>query len=127
MRRILVENARRRQSVKHGAQHSRIDLDEALPVDNETQQDLLELDKHQERLLIADPWAAEVVKLLFFAGLTGDEAAGTAGASIRFARAKSLELHSLTPRFLRVNVKRQMDGRIFTVFPIFPILPFLEL
>ena len=37
MRRILVENARRRQAVKHGGQHARIDLDEALTLGNEPQ------------------------------------------------------------------------------------------
>ena len=85
MRRILVENARRRQSVKHGGQHVRIDLDEALTVGSEPRQDLLELDKHLERLSIADPRAAELVKLRFFAGLTGDQAAEVLGISPRSA------------------------------------------
>ena len=85
MRRILVENARRRQSVKHGGQHTRIDLDEALTVGSEPSQDLLELDKHLESLSVADPRAAELVKLRFFAGLTGDQAAEALGISPRSA------------------------------------------
>ena len=85
MRRILVENARRRQSVKHGGQHVRIELDQALNVGVEPPQDLLELDKHLERLSIADPQAAKLVKLRFFAGLTGDQAAEVLGISPRSA------------------------------------------
>src|SRR6266480_961679 len=44
MRRILVEKARRKRSVKHGGERCRIDLDEALVVGHEPRQDLLELD-----------------------------------------------------------------------------------
>src|SRR5947208_294514 len=45
MRRILVENARRRRSVKHGGRRTRIDLDEALIVGDEPRHDLLDLDE----------------------------------------------------------------------------------
>ena len=85
MRRILVENARRRRTLKHGGQYVRIDLEQALTVGAEPPQDLLELDKHLERLSIADPQAAELVKLRFFAGLTGDQAAEVLGISPRSA------------------------------------------
>jgi RNA polymerase sigma factor (TIGR02999 family) len=72
MRRILVENARRERSVKHGGQRARVDLDEALIIGHEPQHDLLDLDDLLDRLAGADPRAAELVKLRFFAGLTGD-------------------------------------------------------
>ncbi|MEX2119828.1 MAG: ECF-type sigma factor [Pirellulales bacterium] len=85
MRRILVESARRRKSVKHGGQRVRVDLDEALVVANEPRDDLLELDELLEQLAGADPRAAELVKLRFFAGLTGDEAAEVLGVSPRSA------------------------------------------
>src|SRR5438874_5896446 len=73
MRRILVENARRKQSLKHGGGHVRIDLEEALIVSNEPRTDLLELNELLEQLASADSQAAELIKLRFFAGLTGDQ------------------------------------------------------
>ena len=85
MRRILVESARRRQSVKHGGQRERIDLDQALLVQGEPPHSLLELDELLEQLSDADPQAAELVKLRFFAGLTGDQVAEVLGISPRSA------------------------------------------
>jgi RNA polymerase sigma factor (TIGR02999 family) len=85
MRRILVENARRKRSVKHGGQRARIDLDEALVVGDEPRHDLLDLDEMLDQLAGADPRAAELVKLRFFAGLTGDQAAEILGISPRTA------------------------------------------
>ena len=85
MRRILVENARRKRSVKHGGQRVRVDLDEDLVVGDEPRHDLLELDELLDQLAGADPRAAELVKLRFFAGLTGDQAAEVLGISPRSA------------------------------------------
>jgi RNA polymerase sigma factor (TIGR02999 family) len=85
MRRILVESVRRKRSVKHGGQRVRIDLDEALVVGHEPPQDLVELDDLIEQLAAADPRAAELVKLRFFAGLTGDQTAEVLGISSRSA------------------------------------------
>src|SRR4051794_28416102 len=85
MRRILVGKARRRRTVKHGGGRVRIDLDEALVVGDEPRQDLLELDELLEQLAGADPRAAELVKLRFFAGLTGEQAAEVLGISPRAA------------------------------------------
>ena len=85
MRRILVEKARRKRSVKHGGERVRIDLDEALVVGDEPRQDLLELDDLLDQLAGADPRAAELVKLRFFAGLTGEQAAEILGISPRSA------------------------------------------
>src|SRR5215510_10907018 len=85
MRRILVENARRKRSVKHGGQRVRIDLNEALVISDEPRHDLLELDELLNQLASADPRAAELVKLRFFAGLTGDQAAAVLGIAPRSA------------------------------------------
>jgi RNA polymerase sigma factor (TIGR02999 family) len=85
MRRILVEKARRNRSVKHGARRARIDLDEALVVEDKPRQDLLELDELLGQLAGADPRAAELVKLRFFAGLTGEQTAEVLGVSPRSA------------------------------------------
>src|SRR5262245_50805125 len=70
MRRILVENARRKQRVKHGGGRQRLDLDEACPVVQPPSDDLLALDEALTRLAARDPVRAELVKLRFFAGLT---------------------------------------------------------
>jgi RNA polymerase sigma factor (TIGR02999 family) len=85
MRRILVEKARRKRSVKHGGQHARVDLDDALLVADDPGHDLVELDEVLEQLAGADSAAAELVKLRFFAGLTGDQAAEVLGISPRSA------------------------------------------
>jgi RNA polymerase sigma factor (TIGR02999 family) len=83
MRRLLVENARRKHSAKHGGRRARLDLDEALIVGDEPRHDLLDLDELLEQLASADPRAAELVKLRFFAGLTGDQAAEVLGIAPR--------------------------------------------
>jgi RNA polymerase sigma factor (TIGR02999 family) len=83
MRRILVEKARRKRGVKHGGQRVRVDLEEALVIADEPREDLLELDELLEQLAGADPRAAELVKLRFFAGLTGDQSAEVLGISPR--------------------------------------------
>lgn len=74
MRRILVENARRKQTVKHGGGRHRVNLDEgdALAV---LPDDLLALDEALERLTRHDPKAAQLAKLYCFARLTVEQAA----------------------------------------------------
>lgn len=70
MRRILVENARRKQSLKRGGQLQRVDaehLDIASPLPDDQ---LLLVDEALDRLATLNPRAADVVKLRFFAGLT---------------------------------------------------------
>jgi RNA polymerase sigma factor (TIGR02999 family) len=85
MRRILVENARRKRSVKRGGERVRIELDEALAIGRDPRHDILELDDLLEQLADEDPKAAELVKLRFFAGLKGDQAAEILGISSRSA------------------------------------------
>ncbi len=75
MRRILVERARRKQSVKQGGEYQRRELNDAMTVDTVPQVDLLALDECLSRLQEAEPQKAELVKLRFFAGLSVDEAA----------------------------------------------------
>ena len=75
MRRILVENVRRKKSQKHGGAGERVPFEQieiALPPPDD---DLLALDEALTRLAAARPDVAELVKLRFFAGLTMDEAA----------------------------------------------------
>jgi len=84
MRRILVENARRKHSVRHGGGRQRLELDEALSLP-EPRQDLLALDEALARLAEKQPLKAELVKLRFFAGLTMPEAARALGVSLATA------------------------------------------
>ena len=85
MRRLLVEQARRKQRVRHGGRRVRIDL-EGLDVEAERgSDDVLALDDALQRLTAEEPTAAEVVKLRYFAGLTAEAAAATLGISLRTA------------------------------------------
>lgn len=81
MRRILVEQARRKQRVKHGGEHDRVELDEERLVCSVPSEQLLALDEALERFEQEEPEKAQLVKLRFFAGLTIEEAAETLGIS----------------------------------------------
>lgn len=85
MRRILVENARRKQRIRHGGGRRRIDLDESAVADLQRSEDLLALDEALERLSAEERIVAEVVKLRYFAGLTIDQTAAALGISVRTA------------------------------------------
>lgn len=85
MRRILVENARRKKRGKHGGDKKRQDLEAqplALP---ELREDLLALDDALTRFATLQPQAAELVQLRYFAGLSIPDAARTLGVSPRTA------------------------------------------
>jgi len=75
MRRILVENARRKGRIKRGGALRRIDLESADLVTSAVPDDLLDLDDALTRLSAEEPEAAQVVKLRLFAGLSINEAA----------------------------------------------------
>jgi RNA polymerase sigma factor (TIGR02999 family) len=81
MRRILIDNARRKQSRKHGGDWQRLDVDADALVAPEPNLDLLALDRALLRLAEHDPLKAKLVELRYFAGLTGDQAAAVLGIS----------------------------------------------
>jgi RNA polymerase sigma factor (TIGR02999 family) len=85
MRRILVENARRKRSGKHGGGLVRQDLDDIQLAAPELDEDLLALDDALNRLAAKDPVKADLVKLRHFAGLTIEEAAQALGISMTTA------------------------------------------
>jgi RNA polymerase sigma factor (TIGR02999 family) len=86
MRRILVENARRKGRRKRGGGLTRRDLDSAEQVAvPEVREDLLALDEALTKLASADPQAAQLVQLRYFAGLSIPEAARALGVSPRTA------------------------------------------
>ena len=85
MRRILVDRARKKRSLKHGGDRVREPLDEANVMTPEVGEDLVALDEALEQLAARDAEAGELVKLRFFAGLTSAQAAGALGISSRTA------------------------------------------
>lgn len=79
MRRILIDNARRKQTSKRGGNFERQELENlAAPTDDV---ELLALDEALQKFAAADPLKAKLVELRHFVGLTNDEAAAVLGIS----------------------------------------------
>ena len=87
MRRILIEAARRKGRAKRGGGAARVDLDDLFTRAAPPLDDILAVNEALERLDAVAPQAARLVKLRFFAGLTGEQAAATLGISPRTADA----------------------------------------
>ena len=85
MRRILIEQARRRHAAKRGGQRQRVELSDSDLATSMPDDELLALNDALEQLATADPAAANLVRLRFFAGLNMTEAAGALGVSVRSA------------------------------------------
>lgn len=71
MRRILIDNARKRRAKKHGGERKRVPLGDVAEQDT----DLLALEEALQALAARDPVKAQLVELRYFAGLTRDQAA----------------------------------------------------
>ncbi len=76
MRRIMVDHARARHSLKRGAGAIRVTLDEAALVTEERAEELLALDEALEKLAEFDRRRCEIVEMRYFGGLTVEEIAG---------------------------------------------------
>jgi len=86
MRRILIDRARRKQAVRHGGDHQRVDLEDmdiASPSDDDQ---LLAVSEALDKLAVQHKDEAELVKLRYFVGMTNDEAAEVLGISPRTAK-----------------------------------------
>ncbi|HSU55468.1 MAG TPA: sigma-70 family RNA polymerase sigma factor [Candidatus Dormibacteraeota bacterium] len=86
MRRILVENARRKLRLKRGGRQERVELHESAieaPVEDEK---VLQVNEALNALAAEDPQKAEIVKLRFFAGLKHDEIAALLGVNEKTVR-----------------------------------------
>ena len=81
MRRILVDSALRKHSLKRGGDHCRMELDSQLPAPQDRAEDVLAVDDALSQLSREDPQAAELVKLHFFAGCSITQAAEFLGIS----------------------------------------------
>jgi RNA polymerase sigma factor (TIGR02999 family) len=85
MRRILIENARRKAAGKHGGGKQRVPLDQVQPLTEEPSEQLLALDEALTELQQHEAQAAQLVKLRYFAGLTHQQAAQLLGVTRRAA------------------------------------------
>ena len=85
MRRILIESARRKKSLRQGGEQVRVELDEAHASSDRPGEDVLAVNEALEQLAQIDAQAAELVKLRFFAGLSIEEAAAGLGIPARTA------------------------------------------
>ena len=106
MRRILVEQARRKRTLKGGGGVQRVDLAGIDPVIAGPTLDLLALNEALEKLAAKDPRKAELIKLRFFAGLTNEQVAQALGVAtstvdLDWAYAKS---------WLRVEMSAETRG-----------------
>jgi RNA polymerase sigma factor (TIGR02999 family) len=81
MRRILVENARRKGRVKHGGGRRRVPLQPGDALEAGPAEDLVALDEALELLHEEDPQKAQLVRLRFFGGLTAEQSARCLGIS----------------------------------------------
>jgi RNA polymerase sigma factor (TIGR02999 family) len=85
MRRILVDNARRKSGLKRGGNLARAELDESRIIAPCPDEELLAVHEALDKLAAVDAAAAELVKLRFFSGLTLPEAAAAGDVSLRTA------------------------------------------
>ena len=76
MRRILIENARRKAALRHGAGQARLDVQELEIAAPSTPDQMLAIDEALSKLAALDKDKAELVKLRYFVGMTIEEAAG---------------------------------------------------
>jgi RNA polymerase sigma factor (TIGR02999 family) len=108
MRRILVENARRKKRIKHGGAVNRVELTDGLAFVSISDDDMIALDQALEALTQNDPESANVVKLHFFAGLTHEQI----GQALGFSERKSERRMNYAKAWLRRRIKSELvsDG-----------------
>jgi RNA polymerase sigma factor (TIGR02999 family) len=82
MREILVDQARRKASLKRGGTGRRVELSESLALIEPPADDLLALDEAIQKLQAEEPRLAEIVMLRYYAGLSVEETAGVVGQSV---------------------------------------------
>jgi RNA polymerase sigma factor (TIGR02999 family) len=105
MRRILIDNARRKSALRNGGGHQRVDfqkIDLACPTPDA---ELLALDEALDKLAVRHPRQAEVVKLRYLVGMTLEEAAGALGISV--STASDLSLHARAWLYREMATARQ--------------------
>jgi RNA polymerase sigma factor (TIGR02999 family) len=86
MRRILIENARRKRARRHGGGQQRVDIEELTVAAEVRDDELLALDEALEAFAAQEPQKARLVKLRYFAGLSFEEAAEVLAVSVPTAK-----------------------------------------
>jgi len=86
MRRILVDNARRKLTQRHGGSQHRVEMPEIASAVMETDDKVLAVNEALEKFAGLDPQKAELVKLRYFVGMTLEQAAEALGISERTAK-----------------------------------------
>lgn len=81
IRRILIENARRKKRIKHGGELNRVDIDLADLPTNMSNNELIALDVALQKLQEEDPVKARLVTLRYFGGMTIEQASEVLGIS----------------------------------------------
>src|SRR5277367_2379798 len=107
MRRILIDNARRKRAVRHGGGQQRVDLQEVEIAVAVKDDDLLEVNAALERFAAQDKQKAELVKLRYFTGLTIEEAAEILGVSTPTAN----RWWAYARAWLHKEIEDQKNGR----------------
>jgi RNA polymerase sigma factor (TIGR02999 family) len=82
MRRILIDNARRKQALRHGGDQQRLDVDDIEIAAPGKEEELLAINDALEEFAKIDPQKAELVKLRYFVGLKVEETAEVLGISV---------------------------------------------
>ena len=82
MRRILIENARRKRAVRHGGGQAKLDIQQIEIAADAKDDELLAVHEALDKLAARDKQKAELVKLRYFVGLTTQEAADVLGISV---------------------------------------------
>ena len=83
MRRILIDNARRKARLKHGGGQVRVDIADVQVAEKSPDDDILLIDEALQHLETEDPELARIVVMKFFGGLTSEEVADNLGVSER--------------------------------------------
>jgi RNA polymerase sigma factor (TIGR02999 family) len=86
MRRILVDNARRKRAARHGGGHQRVEMPQIASAILENSDKVLAVNEALEKFSLLDPEKAELVKLRYFVGMTLEQAAEALGISERTAK-----------------------------------------
>jgi RNA polymerase sigma factor (TIGR02999 family) len=101
MRRILVDQARSKQSAKRGGDRKRIDIEKVDLAETPVGEELLALDQALGLLEQEDPQAAQLVKLRYFAGLSVEEA----GSALGIPRSTAYDHYTFARAWLRCRLR----------------------
>ena len=86
MRRILIDRARRKHTMRHGGDFQRVDFEGLDPAAPAVDEQLLDVNDALEKFAVEHPVQAELVKLRYFAGLTNEEVSEVMGISVSTAK-----------------------------------------